>query len=158
MTEEQIMRQVPRDNLDLNLMLTDTLYGSKTMSEEFRENLVKRFVIIGEDGNPVLDAQGRPVVKIQAGWEMLEFYTRDMRLGFIDQTQFRICRHYIDLAGDCYQEEYFRAFLTALRRAITIIELSQSYKGNLRKNTNTLRSEQTTRSEPVKKPIMPGGK
>ena len=134
MTEgEGYRRAAPKNELDLALMTTDAVWGKPEVSSELRDVLNKYYKVMKEDGSEGYSKQSL--------WGLLSFYTRDMRLSNLNMQQMDYCRHYIDLAGDCLQEGLTRPFIISLSRAATILELSQSKGGFLRKRLSTLTSE-----------------
>lgn len=148
------IRNLPQSDLDLNLMLTDTVWGRKDISPELKDKLARYFI----EGQ---DEQGQPVVTKKSLWGLLGFYTRDMRLGNLSNlnNELETCRYYIDLAGDLLNSDMIEPFLIALSRSATILETSQSKGGFLRKMMNTLRQEHTTQQlEPPKKGFFGGNK
>ena len=144
---DNIRRIVPQSGLDWNMMLTDTMWGSQHISRQLKEKIRQR--VIKDEGE--LDKE--------AAWELLSFYTRDLRLSNLGSFngEFGYCQYYIDLAGDFLREGYPEAFATSLARAATILELSQSKGGFLRKRQNTLTQEQLQGEvEPQKKRLLFG--
>lgn len=164
-------RRVPNSEIEYNLRLTDPVYGTGEINQHIKEKLERHYYVRDEqgnvlyeqvkdeDGNPVVDAEGKPVVKPiidkKNMWERLNFYTRDMRLGNLDRTEMEYCHWWLDFASDSLQEDYFESFVVSLSRAATIIELSQSKKGFLRKQPNTLTTENKyLEMEPAKKSLL----
>lgn len=152
-------RRSPHSDLDLNLMLTDPVVGTENVNPYLQDRLKKEFYIYDENGNVLRDENGNPLVNKESMWEKLNFYTRDLRLGNLKGDEVTYCQWYLDFAGDCLQENYYKAFIIALARAITVIELSQSRSGFLRKQPNTLRTENVSGElEPNKKSLFAGKK
>lgn len=146
-------RNLPTSDLDLNLMLTDAVWGKAEVSPDLKEKLSRYFLTQGEKGEDIINKESL--------WGLLGFYTRDMRLANLDQWtgELESCRYMIDLAGDYLQVGMIEPFLVALSRAATILETSQSKKGFLRRQMNTLRNESVSQSiEPPKKGFFGGGK
>lgn len=137
---EQPKRQVPQNELDLALLTTDSVWGKPDVSQELKDNLSTYRKIIVE--NP--DGSKTEGYTKESLWGVLNYYTRDMRLANLDRFQEDYVKHYIDLAGDCLQEGLKRAFIISLSRAATILELSQSRMGFLRKRLGTLSTESYT--------------
>lgn len=161
MSEQQQARQLPHSELDLNLMLTDSVWGKSDVSNELRERLNKYFAVRDELGEQMYDQQGRPVVTKESLWGLLGFYTRDMRLANLSRVdnELHTCRYFINLANDFLNVDMIEPFLVALSRAATILETSQSKGGFLRRISNTLRQEHVKQElEPPKKKFMGGGK
>lgn len=147
------MRQIPANDLDLQMILTDPKWG-QNVPQELQTALEK---IIGV----VKNEEGKDVVVTQKLWDLLSFYTRDMRLGNLSVVtgEFQYCRDCIDLAGDLLGEGYISAFITSLSRAVTVLELSQSKGGFLRKRNNTITQEKKVEERDLrKKGLFDGGK
>lgn len=145
-------RPLPTSELDLNLMLTNSVWGEGEVSEELKEKLTKYYT--------VKDASGKQTVQKEKLWGLLGFYTRDMRLGNLSEwnNELQTCRYMIDLANDFLSCDMIEPFLISLSRAATILETSQSKQGFLRTKTNTLRHENINQTlEPPKKALF-GGK
>lgn len=154
-------RLTPRSDLDFNLMITETLWGSSFVSPELQEHLTKNFQVNDEHGAPMYDAEGHPVVTKEALWGMMSFYTRDLRLSNLSykSNEIQYCKDYLDLAGDLLKENMIKPFLICLSRVATVTELAQSKGGFLRRQMNTLRTENVDELlEPKKKGIFGGRK
>lgn len=68
------------------------------------------------------------------------------------------CQYYLDLAGDLLQNNAIKPFLIALSRAASMLELSQSKGGFLRKRMNTLSQEHISQElEPKKQKLFGKG-
>lgn len=148
-----VKRITPQSGLDFNMMLTDTMWGSPQISHQLKSKIRDRTIKKGEDGEQEFDKE--------AAWELLSFYTRDFRLSNLSTLlgEVAYCQYYIDLAGDLLREGYPEAFATCLARAATILELSQSKSGFLRRRQNTLTTEQLQgEMEPPKKRLLFGGR
>lgn len=156
MSDDGIIR--PQSELDFNLWLTDTVWGSNWVSEELRQQLVKDYAVTDANGNVVTDDQGRPLLKRQSLWALMNYYTRDLRLSNLSGSELEYCIHFLDLAGDFLKEGFFKAFLISLSRVATVLELAQSKGGFLRKELRTSRISQSVSEEPPKKSLFRGGK
>lgn len=153
------IRPVPQSDLDFNLMTINTEWGSTTIPEELKEKLSKRFYVRDQTGKVATDETGKPYVNKEALWELLGFYTRDMRLGNLSNTELNYCQYYLDLANDDLRMDYIDAFLICLSRVATVLELSQSKRGFLRKIIQTFIQKRTdTLVEPKKKSFLGLGK
>lgn len=153
-------RIMPQSGLDFNMMLTDTMWGSPQISEQLAEKIQER-----RNREALLKTLEKgelpPIEQKQVAWELLSFYTRDLRLANLNpfMGEIEYCKHYIDLAGDLLRDGYMESFATALGRAATILELSQSKNGFLRRRQNTLTQEHMQGElEPNKKRLLFGNK
>ena len=146
-------RSLPTSELDLNLMLTNAVWGRPEVNEELKERLMKHYTQKGADG--------KVVVTSGSLWGLLGFYTRDMRLANLSEwnNELQTCRYMIDLANDYLSENMTEPFIIALSRAVSIMETSQSKGGFLRRQMNTLtQKHQHQNLDPPKKGFFGGGK
>lgn len=144
-----VRRIVPQSGLDWNMMLTDTMWGSSQISKQIKEKIQQRTT----RDNGSIDKED--------AWELLSFYTRDIRLANLNVLtgELEYCKYYLDLAGDMLREGFPEAFATCLARVATVLELSQSKGGFLRKRQNTLTTESLSGEiEPPKKRLLFMGK
>jgi len=162
-------RIVPQNDLDFNYIVTDTRWGKPDMSAEFKEYLSDKKKVIIPKGARYLDpktgeekeSDGTVLAyETEYLWERLQFLSQDLRLGNLNPLlgETAYCQYYVNLANDLLQEGYKHSFIIAITRVATVIELSQSNRGFLRKNLTTFRHKQTvTQNEPPKRTIF-GGK
>jgi hypothetical protein len=102
--EGTVKRITPQSGLDMNMMLTDTMWGSQQISTQI--------------SNKVRNRSRDPEASKSAAWDLLSFYTRDFRLANLNAALGEVgyCQHYIDLAGDCLREGYMESFAASLGR------------------------------------------
>jgi len=146
-------RTLPTSELDLNMMLTNALWGKTEVPTELKERLNKDFSTV--------DAEGNVIVTTASLWGLLGFYTRDMRLANLSEWnhELQTCRYMIDLANDYLSENMVEPFIISLSRAVSIMETSQSKNGFLRKQMNTITQNHTTKNmDPPKKQFFGGSK
>lgn len=161
MTNKENLRPLPQSDLDLNLMLTDSVWGKAEVSPELREILSQYFVERDDQGQPLKGPNGELMVKKSSLWGMLGFFTRDMRLANLSHwdNELQTCRYMIDLANDFLQMNMVQPFLISLSRAACILETSQSKGGFFRRISNTLRQESVQQTlDPPKKGFFGGKK
>lgn len=152
--EENTLRIVPSNDLDLNLMLTDSVWGKSEVPPELKNKLKSLYNVAGID-------QPKDITDKASLWGLLGFFTRDMRLGNLStfDNELQTCRYMIDLANDLLNSDMVEPFIIALSRSATILETSQSKTGFLRKNMNTLRQHNINeQTEPGKKGFMGSNK
>lgn len=150
MTEQK--RNVPVSDLDLQMQMIEPAYGKGGISLELAEKLREYGMSFDEEGNPEVIDKG-------SMWGILGYYTRDIRLGNLDKFagEYAYVKYYLDLAGDLLQANMIKSFLIALSRAATVIEISQSKGGFLRRRINTLTSENNYSGlDPGRKSIFTG--
>lgn len=143
----------PRNELDLQLMTIDSVWGKSEVPEELRERLNK--IYEGQDEN------GQISKEIKSLWSLLAIYTRDMRLANLSNLdgEVKYAREYLNLASDFLQAGMTEPFVVSFTRVATVLELSQSKGGFLRKRMNTFSQETfTTEMEPPKKGLFGFGK
>lgn len=149
--QNMVRRSVPQSDLDFNLMTTDPVWGSQGIDETLKEKLKRATLRYDEHGEPVYDKEEL--------WGLLNFYTRDMRLANLSKFDGEITyvKYYLDLAGDFLQSDMIQPFIICLSRAATVLELSQSKNGFLRRRMNTFTQEQFKQEmEPPKKKLFGG--
>ena len=132
-------------------MTTESVWGKPEVSQELKNKLNKYFM--------ELDSEGNKKITIGSLWGLLGYYTRDMRLANLSlwNGEVNYCQYYLDLANDFLQAEMIEPFLICLSRVATMLELSQSKGGFLRKQMNTLRTESKHGElEPPKKKLLGG--
>lgn len=142
-------RVLPQSELDLALMTTDSVWGKPEVSPELKTRLNKYFMSKDEEGNQA--------VTIESLWGLLGFYTRDMRLANLAVLtgELNYCQYYLDLANDFLQASQIEPFVICLSRVATILELSQSKGGFLRRKMNTFTQESISgEMEPPKKNLF----
>lgn len=156
---EQTFRTQPTSHLDLDLMLTNSVWGQTEVPQELRDRLSRHFL---EEKQEIVEGETKTVKTVTTNslWGLLGFYTRDMRLGNLStfDNELQTCRYMLDLAGDLLQKEYIEPFLICLSRVATILETSQSKGGFLRKQMNTLTQQHLSQSMEPKKKGFFGGK
>lgn len=136
-------RIIPRNELDLNMLTTESAWGKSDVSKTLRERLTQ--VVKDTSGN----------IGQRELWGILSFFTRDMRLANLSAQEMVYCQYYLDLAGDLLNEDSVEPFIICLSRAAAVLELSQSKKGFLRKLFGTFTHVQVKRSdEPAKMSLM----
>lgn len=148
-------RAIPQNELDLNMMTTDSVWGKSEVSPELRKRLEQLY--IEDDGQGI----GTNIVTKESLWGLLGFYTRDMRLANLSEWngELNFCHYHLDLANDFLQTDQVKPFLICLSRVATRLELSQSKGGFLRKKMNTFTQENVNRlDEPPKKSLFGTGK
>jgi len=154
MTEAKPQRRsVPQSELDLVLMTTDSVWGKSDVSQEIRDKLNRYYKTKDKDGVEGFD--------VQSLWGLLGYYTRDMRLSNLSviQGDYEEAKYYLDLAGDFLHAEMIEPFIICLSRVATILELSQSKGGFLRRRMGTFTQESSHQEmEPPKKNLFGVGK
>lgn len=157
---ETDQRQMPTSDLDAQMMVTNSVWGRSDVPTELKNRLAKNFAVTDQNGEQMYDKDGNPIVTIDSLWGILGHYTRDMRLANLDSwgNELILCRYMIDLATDYLTENMVEPFITALSRAVTILETSQSKGGFLRKQMNTLTQvHKSQQLEPPKKGFLGKG-
>lgn len=143
-------RKIPMNPLDLEYMLTDTEWG-KNVPEELRKKLSKMKIVAEFDPET---NKTKFSCSDENLWELLAFYNKELRLAYINREELIYCQFWIDLAGDGLSNERPLAFLSAIRRAITVLELSQSKGGFLRNRQQTISTEEIKRPDTPKEESM----
>ena len=146
MSDNDQKRVLPRSDLDFNLMTTDSVWGTNYVSVSLRDR-VRQF-------RKAFDKEGKEILTSDSMWDMLSFFTRDIRLANLDRAEVVYANYYLDLANDFMVEGYHKAFVMCIERVASVLELSQSKKGFLRKRMNTLTTENFRQEEPPKTKMM----
>lgn len=141
---------MPYNQLELEYLTTNPAWGREVTNElnkKLRIDYKK-----DEDGNILVDQEFL--------WGILSYYTRDLRLANLSGPEIRFCQEWLDFAGSCLSRNYPRAFMSSMRKVITILELSQSKGGFLRKRLGTLTREEisSVSSDASKKKLLGGKK
>lgn len=167
MVDEQQQRdpvRVPVSELEAGMMLTDSRWGDGYIAKELKDKLRTMIKKKIRKGTIITTAQGdfelprdMEVLAEEELWSLLNYYTRDMRLGNLSRDEVDYCQHFIDLAGDLLHDSKKRVFVIALSRAATMLELSQSKGGFLRKRLGTFTKEEFRRGDFDKPSILFGG-
>jgi hypothetical protein len=142
----------------------------KVITNEDGENLIflinNKNQLVNKDGKVITNDKEQPVEvdAKESSWGLLSYYSKDLRLGYLNDNitkgsnEVEIANFYLNIAGDCLRLNYPKSFETALRRVITLIELSQSRNGNLRRDMITIKQDiSQSINKPKKKGIL-GGK
>ena len=146
---KEFMRKTPESSLDFNMQMVESAWGKEAIPESLKAKLS---LITGIYEDP----QTKEVtVDKEDLWQLLGFYTRDLRLGNIDKDEMRTTEYFLNLANDLLKAGFVEPFIIALSRVATIVELSQSKSGFLRRRNNTLTTEQyQTNLSPQKKSLF----
>jgi len=161
MEDNQQKRILPRNELDFNLMTTEGEWGKDYINSSLEERLNKYFISKDQKGLNIFDKEGNLIGNKSSLWDMLGFYTKDMRLANLSylNNEVQYCQYFLDLAGDMLQADMIEPFIICLSRVATILELSQSKGGFLRRRMHTLTSENFQNElEPQKKSLFGIGK
>lgn len=139
-------RNTPENALDFNMQMLDSLWGKKgKINEDLQKKLTQaKYYKDIESGKLMVDKDDL--------WAVLGNYTRDLRLGNLDKVELGICWHYLNFASDCLKGSFVNSFIVSMSRVATILELSQSKYGFLRRRPNTLETSKTEQTlEPKRK-------
>lgn len=140
-------REVPESSLDAQWQMTNPAWGRAEVPSHLRDRLKKK-----HDGT-LVDAEGNEYPASQGGmWELLGFFTRDLRLGFLTGSETQEAREWLEIASICVAEDLPDSFFLSLSKVVSMVEISQSRSGNLRRAQRTSRQEQSlTYDEPPKR-------
>jgi len=156
MTEEdQAPRYTPVSDLEYHWLTTETGWG-KDATPELKTKLTK---ILKEKN--IYDPYGEKVEDTEQLWGLLSYYTRDIRLGNLSRMngEVKYVIHWLNLAGDSLRAGLPKSFLSAITRAISVIEVSQSVNGFLRRRPQTYTHESVSQQlEPKKRGVFGNNK
>lgn len=144
-SEGMVKRIVPTNALDWQAMTTDTMWGAPSITQQIRIKVQDRANLAGDPKD---------------AWELLSFYTRDFRLANLSSVmgEVEFCQKHVVFSHDLLSSGMSESFATALARAATMLELSQSKGGFLRRRQNTITSENLTGELDKKKKLLFGGR
>lgn len=144
-------RIIPQNSLEVDMLMTNPAWGTSEINPELQARLTK---LVQSKG--LTDDEGNPlnVNRTEDLWSILSFYTRDLRLANLSSTEVNYCKYYLDLAHDELQQGWLEPFTISLSRVASVIELSQSKSGFLRKLLRTFSSENVNITEDRKKSFM----
>lgn len=148
--------RIPYNDLEFAYLTLDPAWG-KQVVDELRQRLQETKP---EEAFEELDEKGQPTgklnVPIEDLWGIHAMYTKDIRLGNLTSTECKEVVVWLNLAHDFLQLEYVKSFTCAMSRAISIIEVSQSRAGFVRRRANTFTKEdiKTERTEKIRRGIM----
>lgn len=134
---DQDRRIIPDSDLDMRWFALNPEWGRGGVPGVLRAKLTrggKSFV--DSDGNEYAAPEKEEL------WDYLSFYTRDIRLGFLNKKDVDYCEFWLEMASNFLHDDLLESFYKALNKVISKIEVSQSREGNLRRNTKTTTSEQ----------------
>lgn len=127
---------IPENNLELSMLYTNPVWGSdQEINQSFRDKTTKTIQFVNSETGALIKTTEDKL------WEQLQFFTRDLRLGNLTGSEIKTCEYYLNLSADFLKEKYLDAFIISLSRVASIIELSQSRGGFLRKRLNTFTKE-----------------
>lgn len=140
--------QQPYNDLEMQFMTTNPAWGY-----ESPEHLLNELRIVQKEYNE----KGETVEVNRQLWSLLAMYTRDLRLSNLGFFEIEYCQRWVDLANDCLSLRYVECFFHCMSRAITVLELSQSKGGFLRKLFNKITYHHKTENlTPEKKGLFGG--
>lgn len=141
-------RVMPQNELDYNLMTTDSVWGKDDVPEQLKEKLKKYYVSRGEDGGETVTHEDL--------WGQLGYMTRDLRLANLNQffNEITYCEEHLNLAGEMLSNDMVEPFLILMQRVASKLELSQSKGGFLRRKMNTFTQERINKEEVPKKNLF----
>lgn len=138
MNDEKEPRTIPRNELDLQMMSINAVWGTDDVSNSLRERLTQ--YVGGTNGE---------LYKREL-WGLLSYFTRDIRLANLDKDEIVYCNYYLTLAGDLLNDDFIEPFMICLNRVASVLDLSQSKKGFLRKLLGSFSYYQYKSDEPPK--------
>lgn len=145
-TEQHENETMPYNELDMHFKTTNPSWG-REVTQYLDIALTKAGIKVGKKASPD-----------EKAWQLLAYYTRDLRLANLNMMEVVYCQTWLNIAGDCLRLRYPRSFITALTRVVTVTELSQSKGGFLRRRQGTFTQEKINKDEPGKKNLLGGNK
>lgn len=148
------LRPLMSSSMDFEFLMADPRWGRDEVTKGLQDKLKKYKYYVDTETQEWREIEDKL-------WNILAFYTKDIRQGYLSENNNEMAnvRFWLIYAGDLLAHNYKSAFISALSRAVAVIETSQSKNGFFTKMKNTLRKEEThTEIEPPKKKFFGGGK
>jgi hypothetical protein len=143
-------RNVPENNLDLNMRVIDPDWLNATPDFIKKEKITGKYRFLEKDGQIFINVND--IVT------NLDFFTRDIRLSNYDDKDIKMVRWYLEYAAMLAANKYFDAFNLCLNAVANISETSQGRKGFVRKIINTFRMENKNTTAEERKSSLWNGK
>jgi len=136
---------MPYDKLEFQAQLINPTYGIPSEYSQHAKDRMKVQDDMGEMQNLLAN--------------MNIIYKRDLRLGNLSRLNGEVgyVQEYIDFSSDLISEGLPRSGATSMARAATVLEISQSDRGFLRRELNTFTKKSTTEIKEGKDSNLFGG-
>jgi hypothetical protein len=161
--DQEEMKEIPANDLDMQWNLVEP--GLQRVKKGFRSKLkvpkgeARKYYLVDKNGNAVIDAETKlPVTREMQDYDdlagYLQFWVRDFRLGNLSQWsgEYEHVIHHVNLAIDLLTDKYPRAGLSALNKALSVQEVSNSKNARVRELIQTIRRESAVSSDDNSKP------
>lgn len=149
--DKQSKAPKPSNQIDLQAITTFPHISSDYMSDAVRNKFRLYRLTIDDNGIVVKDSNGNPTYEIVRDfWANMELFTQDMRLGNLNKDESFYARFHTDLAVDiltALPESFSKAALISFERATSVLEISQSKNGFLRRMFNTFFQNVSSKEE-----------
>lgn len=150
-------RYLPGSDAEFYLHITRPSYADKALNPGLNDRVSNKFNVTDSDGNVVLDKKtGKPIEVKISKLDFYEIFTQDVRLGNLNDEEVFFCTEYLDTAYDCLSSELGGGALVIAERAYSVVEVSHSKKGWLRRILATLRMENIHEMYEPKKSFLGG--
>lgn len=162
---ESINKQVresiknPYNELELQYATLQSAWGREYSGELYAK--VQRSI---QEAEYVLDEKTGQIMLVKIDKEPIiqlhEIFTRDLRLGNLSDLfgEVEKCQEWLLIANDCLHNNLFESYMLSMARVISILEISQSRSGFLRKRLGTIRTENIKSDVTPSKNRFLGGK
>jgi hypothetical protein len=136
---------MPYDKLEFQAQLINPTYG---IPSEYSQH--------AKDNMKVPDENGE-IENLLANMNII--FKRDVRFGFLKRlhNEVNYVQEFIDFGSDLLSWKLKRSAATCITRAATVLEVSQSENGNLRKELNTFTKKSSTEIKEAKDNSLWGG-
>ena len=141
--QQHVNKPKPANDIDLQAMTVEPYIGSDYVTDRLRNKFRKFGVRRNEEGND-------EVVIRNDIWATMEIFTQDMRLANLNKEEMYYSKYHIDICADiltALPRGFEKPALIMLERSVSVLELSQSKGGFLRRLFNTIFRKDSIREE-----------
>lgn len=149
MNQNKEPRVVPHNDLDFQYMTINPVWGKDDVSGHLRDLLTEYYQKEGGDSQDELVAKEL--------WGRLSYLTQDVRLANLNAKEMVYCQYFLDLAGDLLNDNFINPFMTCIARPASVLDLSQSKGGFLRRLLNTFYYKASNKNENEPQKMNLGG-
>lgn len=144
--KDGVGEDIPYNELDMHYKTTNPSWG-REVTQYLDAELTRKKISYNQQDTEDVKA-----------WQLLAYYTRDLRLANLSMLELVYCQTWLNIAGDCLRKGYGRSFIKGLSNVVTVTELSQSRGGFLRRRLGTFTQEKISKDEPGQKNLLGGKK
>lgn len=149
--DEGNKRITPQSDLDYNMLVTNTAWGSDEISPQVKDSLSRQKVVTDEAGDKYLVNDNL--------WGKMGYFTRDFRLSNLSKKDYEKVVWWTEMVGVVGLEDMKKSTIYCFSQIAPTLEVSQSKDGWYREIMNTLTQVQRNENlEPKKTSLFGVGK